>query len=146
MQNLVATAYVFWGVSALMALLGVGLGLRSLRHLMGAKRAVGEVVAVEHDSADFPVVRFNADGDAVAGGRVVTFRSDASSSMRVGTRVPVAYRPEDPTRARIVSFGQLGAAPLVFIAFAVVFSSVGLGVYMSASSATPIPGSADHDD
>lgn len=146
MQSMIAMAYVTWGVAALVALLGLGMAARTIALLAGAKRAVGEVVAVEEDSADFPVVSFNADGDAVAGGRVVTFRSGVSGSDPVGAKVPVVYPPAAPERARIATFGYLWAAPLILVLTALFFVGLGAAAWVYAPSATPIPGSAGNDD
>lgn len=146
MRDMIIAAYAMWGVGALLGLTALAFAVRTIRHLAGARRAVGEVVAIQSDSADFPVVSFNADGDAVAGGRVVTFRSDVSGSSPVGAKVPVAYRPGAPENARIATFGYLWAVPVIIAIVALVFVGLGAAAWVYAPSATPIPGSAGNDD
>ena len=75
--------------------------------------------------AYYPRVRFRTDS-----GQEFVFVSSTGSrpaSFQVGERVHVLYSPDNPTRARIDSFGSLWVLPLVFGSLGLVFCSVGLG-------------------
>ena len=73
----------------------------------------------------YPRVRFRTG----SGQDFVIISSTGSSppSFRVGERVQVLYSPDNPTRARIDSFGSLWALPLIFGCIGLVFCSVGIG-------------------
>lgn len=68
-----------------------------------ARVTEGTVTGLHQGSeGSFPVVTFNA-GDAVAGGRVVTFRSNFSRGQDIGEKVPVYYDPRNPQGATLMS-------------------------------------------
>lgn len=112
----------------LLCLGGLALALRRALFLRRSRRTLGRVVALEHDSADFPIVTFSPDGETLhAGGRTVTFRSDSNSNtLTPGATVPVCFDPQEPQRAFIASFGQLWAVPLMLSLFGLALVAFGL--------------------
>ena len=67
-------------------------------------------------------------------GRDFTVKSRTSSnppSFSVGEKVLVAYRPDDPSQAEIVTFGVLWPVPISACLFGIVFIAIGLFIFVS---------------
>lgn len=102
--------------------------MRTRRFVEESVPAFGEVVELRehHDEGVTyaPVVRFTGPG-----GRVVEFTESVSSNPpahRVGERVKILYRPEDPTRARVASTLSLYLLALIFALIGGLVSIIGL--------------------
>lgn len=102
--------------------------MRTRRFIEESVPAFGEVVELRehHDEGVTyaPVVRFTGPG-----GRVVEFTESVSSNPpahRVGERVKILYRPEDPTRARVASTLNLYLLAMIFAVIGGIVSIVGL--------------------
>lgn len=109
-------------IGGLVLLLSLWLFVRTLG-ILGGHRAVGEIVDHEARGRDetgdpywHPVVRFS---EPMSG--PVTFTSVTGRDVKsppVGTKVRVAYRADDPTRAEIVDKGRIWIAPVGTLVFA----------------------------
>lgn len=102
--------------------------MRTRRFVEESVTDFGEVIKLveRHDEGVTyaPVIRF-----AAPGGRVVEFTESVSSNPpahRVGERVKILYRPEDPTRARVASTSSLYLLTIIFAAIGGIASAVGL--------------------
>ncbi|HVF45383.1 MAG TPA: DUF3592 domain-containing protein [Pyrinomonadaceae bacterium] len=102
--------------------------MRTRRFVEESVSAFGEVVELREHRGEgvtyAPVIRF-----AGPGGRVVEFTESVASSPpahRVGERVRILYRPEDPTRARVASTSNLYLLTIIFAAIGGVVSVIGL--------------------
>jgi len=117
------------GAGALLFLLAGGLAARSALLLAGAAAAPGTVVALERrtagaDGSAAALVRFRA-----ADGTEHLIRSALWSSppeFAVGEAVEVVYDPASPAAARIRSFPELWAVPVVLGAACLPFLAIGL--------------------
>jgi hypothetical protein len=101
----VQIAWVLTGAGGLFALVS---GLVVIRRFFFSLRAVtteGTVTGLDPGSSgDFPIVSFTPEGHAVAGGRVVTFRSSSTAGANaIGQKVRVYYDPNRPENASLVS-------------------------------------------
>jgi hypothetical protein len=110
---------------------------RTRRFAAEASSAFGDVIALRECGGSrratyAPVVRF-----APPGGRPVEF-TDATSSnppgYRVGDRVNVLYRRDDPTDARVASPVRLYLHEVVFAAAGLVFFVIGSALVYSRLS------------
>ena len=99
---------------------GVWFGVANFRFVQEAQRAPGEVVKIVAERGArgmklyHPVVRFQAAG----GGTDILFKAKPGlwpSPFDAGDEVEVAYDPDDPEGARIVSFWMLWFLPGISI-------------------------------
>lgn len=102
--------------------------MRTRRFIEESVPAFGEVIKLveRHDEGVTyaPVVRFTGPD-----GRAVEFTESVSSkppAHRVGARVKILYRPEDPTRARVASTLNLYLLALIFALVGGSVSIIGL--------------------
>jgi hypothetical protein len=94
--------------------------------------APGDVVALVNiwdgqEVSHFPKVLFRTES-----GREVTFQSETGNNppaRRVGEKVRVRYRPDQPQSAEIDSFFSLWGAALLFGLLGGAFTLVGLGMW-----------------
>ncbi len=132
----VALILLALGVAALAAAVWTWLRIRAF--LGRAATTVGVVVALQEETEDeneggrivtttyfYPVVRFQS-----AAGAQVEFRSNVGSNRpgyRTGQQVPVVYEAARPEGAKIRSFFQLWALPLVLGLIGAIVSIVAAG-------------------
>lgn len=102
--------------------------MRTRRFIDESVSAFGEVIRlIEHHDEGVtyaPVIRFTGPG-----GRAVEFTESVSSNPpahRVGERVKILYRPEDPSRARVASTLSLYLLAIIFGVIGGIVSIVGL--------------------
>lgn len=102
--------------------------MRTRRFVEESVHAFGEVIKLveryDEGVTYAPVVRFTGPD-----GRIVEFTESVSSkppAHRVGERVKILYRPEDPTRARVASKLNLYLLALIFAIVGGSVSIIGL--------------------
>ena len=111
---------------ALIALGGLAAGVWRAWFLTRSVKTEGEVVAIDDSSGEFPVVRFDAAGNVVAGGRSISFRASSNlGDYPVGRKVTVHYDPQNPERAVIASFAHVWGLSLALMIFGCLFAGVG---------------------
>jgi len=127
---------LFVALGALVISFSVYSLVRTYRFVARAGHALGEVVALHECGGSrrttyAPVVRF-----APLGRRPVEFTDAVSSNppgFRVGDRVTVLYRREDPTDARVASPFRLYMHDVIFAAGGLMFTLIGsVLVYVNA--------------
>jgi Protein of unknown function (DUF3592) len=98
-------AWLITGIGMLILLGGLALGWGSLRHVLYAMRADGEVVEIRREGDMYaPVVRFRlADGES----REVKDLASGAPDFALGDRVAILYMPQDPDDFRIGTFDRL---------------------------------------
>ena len=99
---------LFGIMSAIFALVGIGIGCYSIAFGIGANEVRGTVTQLDDDS---PVVEYEVNGQPFS------LQSSISSSPPayfVGEKVNVLYRPNNPASAQINSFTDRWLFPLVF--------------------------------
>ena len=109
-------AWLILGVGALILAGGLALGWGSLRHLLYAERAQGEVIEIRRDGDMYaPVVRFRLPGGET---QEVTDLGNGAPDFAVGDRVTILYMPQDPADFRIDTFDRLWFSALFVTVFA----------------------------
>jgi len=126
---------VFAGIGLVFILVSFWTYQNTQQFLAQSETAQGEVIHLvlgssrTDDSGSgsgvyYPVVRF-----ATPEGEYIEFQSGIGSqppAYRVGDRVTVRYRPDDPYRAKIDSFFQLWFLSVLFGGMGFMFGSIGL--------------------
>lgn len=109
---------------------GVWMGHDAWVFLESSARAPGTIIALRRERgargmpSDHPIVRYTVP----ATGRTVTFRTKVGmwpSPFSVGERVVVAYPPNDPERADIVSFWTVWMPPVGMLLLGVMSIAAG---------------------
>jgi hypothetical protein len=118
-------SWVILGIGGMFLAGGLALGWGSLRHVLYAERADGEVVEIRREGDMYaPVLRFRrADGAA----QEVKDLGSGAPDFSVGDRVTVLYMPDDPEDFRIDTFERLWFSSifvLVFASFWLLFGAV----------------------
>src|SRR5687768_4095703 len=118
-------SWVILGIGGLFLAGGLALGWGSLRQVLYAERADGEVVEIRREGDMYaPVLRFRrADGAA----QEVKDLGSGAPDFSVGDRVTVLYMPDDPEDFRIDTFERLWFSSifvLVFASFWLLFGAV----------------------
>ena len=109
-------SWVILGIGGLILAGGLALGWGSLRHVLWADRADGEVVEVRREGSMYaPVVRFRLPGGDI---QEVKDLGAGAPDFAVGDRVTVLYMPEDPEDFSIDTFERLWFVPIFVTAFA----------------------------
>jgi hypothetical protein len=142
---------IFGGIFGLIGLVllsvGIALAASTASFLASAKRTDGTVVALiarttttrsssghtRSSTAWYPTVEFTVSG------RRYSFQSSAGGnppSYEKGESVPVAYDANDPSTARIASFGTAFLAPLILGGLGVVFTPIGTIVFVKGRRIT----------
>ena len=122
---------LFVGIGAILLVLAGWMAAKKRAFVRGSITAPGDVVALVNvwdgsEVSHFPKVLFRTDA-----GRDVTFQSEMESNpqaRRVGEKVRVRYRPDQPQSAEIDTFFSLWGAPLLFGLLGGVFTLVGIGI------------------
>jgi len=104
---------------------GLALGWGSLRHVLYAERAAGEVIEIRREGDMYaPVLRFRrANGEV----QEVKDLGSGAPDFAVGDRVAVLYMPDDPEDFRIDTFERLWFSAIfvtVFAGFWLLFGAV----------------------
>jgi hypothetical protein len=122
-------AYIFAGIGALMAFIGLCLIIKPLVLLAAGARGQGVITDVDRDSGEFPIVTFVPN----EGGEQVRFRSNVSAgTVEVGTVVPVLYPTSAPKRAIIGTFAQMWLVPIILFSMAAICGVVAIGLALFA--------------
>ncbi len=138
MQDMLTLASVFGALGLLSLAAALVVALRRAVFLARAARTTGEVTAIE-DSGEFPVVTFEAAGEALRNGRVVRFRAASNvGRWAVGKRVDVLYDPRGPERASVATFGQVWGLCVALALMGVMFLAMSEGVARLARDARPV--------
>jgi hypothetical protein len=108
-------AWLITGIGMLILLGGLALGWGSLRHVLYAARADGEVVEIRREGDMYaPVVRFRlADGES----REVKDLASGAPDFALGDRVAILYMPQDLDDFRIGTFDRLWFSALFVALF-----------------------------
>ena len=118
-------AWLILGIGGLILAGGLALGLGSLRHVLYAERADGEVIEIRREGDMYaPVVRFRLPGGET---QEVTDLGSGAPDFTVGDKVMILYMPADPTDFRIDTFDRLWFSALfvtVFACFWLMFGAV----------------------
>ncbi|MCF6472773.1 DUF3592 domain-containing protein [Nonomuraea sp. MG754425] len=132
---------IFGLVGLVLLSVGIALAVSTASFLGSAERTDGTVVAMTErttttraadgrnrsSTAWYPTVEFTVDG------RRHSFQGSTGSnppSYAEGDGVSVAYDPDDPSDARIASFGSAFLAPLIIGGLGVVFTPLGTVLFV----------------
>ncbi len=109
-------SWLILGIGGLILAGGLALGWGSLRHVLYAERAGGEVMEIRREGDMYaPVLRFRlANGET----REVKDLGSGAPDFAVGDRVTVLYMPDDPDDFRIDTFERLWFSAIFVTAFA----------------------------
>jgi Protein of unknown function (DUF3592) len=109
-------SWVILGIGGLILAGGLALGWGSLRHVLYAERADGEVIEIRRVGDMYaPVLRFRlANGEM----QEVKDLGSGAPDFAVGDRVTVLYMPDDPEDFRIDTFERLWFSSIFVTAFA----------------------------
>ena len=118
-------SWVILGIGGLILAGGLALGWGSLRHVLYAERADGEVIEIRREGDMYaPVLRFRrANGEM----QEVKDLGSGAPDFAVGDRVTVLYMPDDPEDFRIDTFERLWFSSIfvtVFASFWLLFGAV----------------------
>src|ERR1044072_3942559 len=122
-------AWIILVIGGLIMAGGLALGWGSLRHVLYAERADGEVVEIRREGDMYaPVLRFRR-----ANGEIQELKDLGSGApdFAVGDRVTVLYMPDDPEDFRIDTFERLWFSAIfvtVFAGFWLLFGAVALSL------------------
>jgi Protein of unknown function (DUF3592) len=118
-------AWLVLGIGALILAGGLALGWGSLRHVLYAERADGEVTGIRREGDMYaPVVRFRLPGGQT---QQVTDLASGAPDFSVGDRVTILYMAQDPADFRIDTFDRLWFSALfvsLFGAFWLLFGAM----------------------
>ncbi len=134
-QGAVAGAWFFIVVGTIAVLFAIGWGVRSFRFQAGANRTTGTVVELreKRDSDNeiiwYPVVEYEVDGKKyrIEGG----VGSIPSWLPRVGDKVEVLYKADQPADGHLNTFLDRWAIPLLAGRVGSIFAA--LGIFMVRS-------------
>jgi len=122
-------SWLILGIGGLLLLGGLALGWGSLRHVLHADRADGEVIELRPEGdMHAPVVRFRLANGEVREGKDL---GSGAPEYAIGDRVTVLYMPEDPDDFRIDSFARLWFGPIalaLFAGFWLIFGGIAWGL------------------
>ena len=109
-------SWLILGIGGLILAGGLALGWGSLRHVLYAERADGEVIEIRREGDMYaPVLRFRlANGEF----QEVKDLGTGAPDFAVGDRVTVLYMPDDPEDFRIDTFERLWFSSIFVTAFA----------------------------
>ena len=109
-------SWVILGIGGLFLAGGLALGWGSLRHVLYAERADGEVIEIRREGDMYaPVLRFRlANGET----QEVKDLGSGAPDFAVGDRVTVLYMPDDPEDFRIDTFERLWFSSIFVTVFA----------------------------
>ena len=109
-------AWIILAIGGLILAGGLALGWGSLRHVLHAERAQGEVIEIRREGDMYaPVLRFRrANGEM----QEVKDLGSGAPDFAVGDRVTVLYMPDDPEDFRIDTFERLWFSSIFVTAFA----------------------------
>jgi hypothetical protein len=118
-------AWIILVIGGLIMAGGLALGWGSLRHVLYAERADGEVIEIRREGDMYaPVLRFHlANGEM----QEVKDLGSGAPDFAVGDRVTVLYMPDDPEDFRIDTFERLWFSAIfvtVFAGFWLLFGAV----------------------
>lgn len=109
-------SWVILGIGGLILAGGLALGWGSLRHVLYAERADGEVVEIRREGDMYaPVLRFRLPNGEM---QEVKDLGSGAPDFAVGDRVTVLYMPEDPEDFRIDTFDRLWFSAIFVTGFA----------------------------
>jgi len=122
-------SWVILGIGGLILAGGLALGWGSLRHVLYAERAEGEVIEIRREGDMYaPVLRFRlANGET----QEVKDLGTGAPDFAVGDRVTVLYMPDDPEDFRIDTFERLWFSSIfvtVFASFCLLFGAFAWGL------------------
>ena len=104
---------------------GLALGWGSLRHVLYAERADGEVVEIRREGEMYaPVLRYRLPGGET---QEVKDLGSGAPDFAVGDRVTILYMPQDPQDFRIDTFERLWFSSIfvtVFACFWLLFAAI----------------------
>jgi Protein of unknown function (DUF3592) len=122
-------SWVILGIGGLILAGGLALGWGSLRHVLYAERADGEVIEIRREGDMYaPVLRFRLANGETRGGKDL---GSGAPDFAVGDRVTVLYMPEDPEDFRIGTFERLWFSAIFVTGFAcfwLLFGAVAWGL------------------
>jgi Protein of unknown function (DUF3592) len=109
-------SWLILGIGGLILAGGLALGWGSLRHVLYAEHADGEVIEIRRDGDMYaPVLRFRrANGET----QEVKDLGTGAPDFAVGDRVTVLYMPDDPEDFRIDTFERLWFSSIFVTGFA----------------------------
>ena len=109
-------SWVILGIGGMFLAGGLALGWGSLRHVLYAERADGEVIEIRREGDMYaPVLRFRlASGET----QDVKDLGSGAPDFAVGDRVTVLYMPDDPEDFRIDTFERLWFSSIFVVVFA----------------------------
>lgn len=109
-------SWLILGIGGLILAGGLALGWGSLRHVLWAERADGEVIEIRREGDMYaPVLRFRLPGGEM---QEVEDLGSGAPDFAVGDRVGVLYMPDDPEDFRIDTFDRLWFLPIFVTGFA----------------------------
>lgn len=118
-------AWLIMGIGGLIMAGGLALGWGSLRHVLWAERADGEVIEIRRENDMYaPVLRFRLPGGEM---QEVKDLGSGGPDFAVGDRVTVLYMPGDPEDFRIDTFERLWFSAIfvaVFASFWLLFGTI----------------------
>lgn len=118
-------AWIILAIGALIMAGGMALGWGSLRHILYAERADGEVIEIRREGDMYaPVLRFHRGSGETQEVKVL---GSGAPDFAVGDRVTVLYMPDDPEDFRVDTFERLWFSPIfvtVFASFWFLFGAV----------------------
>jgi hypothetical protein len=122
-------AWLILAVGGLILAGGLALGWGSLRHVLYAERADGEVIEIRREGSMYaPVLRFRLpDGET----RQVRDLGNGAPDFAVGDKVTVLYMPQEPDDFRIDTFDRLWFSSIfvtVFACFWLLFGAIAWGL------------------
>ncbi|MPZ32703.1 MAG: DUF3592 domain-containing protein [Rhodospirillales bacterium] len=108
-------SWVILGIGCLFLVGGLALGWGSLRHVLYAERADGEVIEIRREGDMYaPVLRFRLANDEM---QEVQDLGTGAPDFAVGDRVTVLYMPDDPEDFRIDTFERLWFSSIFVLVF-----------------------------
>jgi Protein of unknown function (DUF3592) len=118
-------AWLVLGIGALILAGGLALGWGSLRHVLYAERADGEITEIRRDGDMYaPMVRFRLPSGET---QEVTDLGSGAPDFAVGDKVTILYMPQDPEDFRIDTFDRLWFSAIfvtVFACFWLLFGAI----------------------
>jgi hypothetical protein len=109
-------SWLILGLGGLFLVGALALGWGSLRHVLYAERADGEVIEIRREGDMYaPVLRFRLPGGET---REVKDLGSGAPDFAVGDRVTILYMPDDPEDIRIDTFDRLWFSSIFVLVFA----------------------------